>query len=121
MTVRGTTFFGTNKPTPPSVLSCNANLGEAKGYALDPFKGTLDFTVFDGGGLPPTPTVGIVTILIPPANPGDPPTSVKRSFCVGCGGASGGSVGGDSKSALGAGDLSKQVPKNVRRTYWYKK
>lgn len=121
VTVRGTTFFGTNKPTPPSVLSCSANLGEAKGYALDPFKGTLDFTVFDGGGLPPTPTVGIVTILIPPANPGDPPTSVKRSFCVGCGGASGGGVGGDSKSALGAGDLSKQVPKSVRRTYWYKK
>jgi Tfp pilus tip-associated adhesin PilY1 len=121
VTVRGTTFFGTNKPTPPSVLSCNANLGEAKGYAIDPFKGTLDFTVFDGGGLPPTPTVGIVTILVPPANPGDPPTSVKRSFCVGCGGAGDSSVGGDTKSALGAGDLSKPVPKNTRRTYWYKK
>ncbi|MDP3190592.1 PilC/PilY family type IV pilus protein [Rhodoferax sp.] len=121
VTVRGTTFFGTNKPTPPSVLSCNANLGEAKGYALDPFKGTLDFTVFDGGGLPPTPTVGIVTILIP-AKDGEPATSVKRSFCVGCGGGGGdSSVGGDTKSALGAGDLSKPVPKNVRRTYWYKK
>ncbi|MDI1245747.1 MAG: PilC/PilY family type IV pilus protein [Rhodoferax sp.] len=121
VTVRGTTFFGTNKPTPPSVLSCNANLGEAKGYALDPFKGTFDFTVFDGGGLPPTPTVGIVTILIPSGTDGEPPTSVKRSFCVGCGGAGDSSVGGDTKSALGAGDLSKPVPKNVRRTYWYKK
>lgn len=119
VTVRGTTFFGTNRPTPPSATSCNANLGEAKGYALDPFKGAVDSTVFDGGGLPPTPTVGIVTILIPPANPGDPPTTVKRSFCVGCGGGDGG--GGDSKSALGAGDLSKPVPKNTRRTYWYKK
>jgi type IV pilus assembly protein PilY1 len=118
VTVRGTTFFGTNRPTPPSTTSCNANLGESKGYALDPFKGAFEATIFDGGGLPPTPTVGIVTILIPPANPGDPPTSVKRSFCVGCGGSDG---GGDSKSALGAGDLSKPVPKNTRRTYWYKK
>jgi type IV pilus assembly protein PilY1 len=109
VTSRGTTFFGTNRPTPPSVNSCRANLGEAKGYALNPFTGGFDVTVFDGGGLPPTPTVGIVTIIV-----GGKP--VQKAFCVGCGGGA-----GDSTSALGAGDLSTAVPKNPRRSYWYKK
>lgn len=109
VTTRGTTFFGTNRPTPPSATSCRANLGEARGYALNPFKGSFDVTVFDGGGLPPTPTVGIVTIVV-----GGKP--VQKAFCVGCGGGT-----GDSTSALGAGDLSTAVPKSPRRSYWFKK
>lgn len=112
VTTRGTTYFATNKPTPPSATSCGANLGQAKAYALDPFKGTFTTTVFDGGGLPPSPTTGIVTIKIPGTD-----TSVQKAFCVGCGGG----TGGDSKSALGAEDINKAVPKNLRRTYWYKK
>lgn len=108
-TLRGTTFFGTNRPTPPSTYSCASNLGEAKGYALDPFKGTLNFTVYDGGGLPPSPTTGIVTIMVD----GQP---VKKDFCIGCGGADSGS-----RSAIEAGDPHKAVSKNLRRTYWYKK
>lgn len=108
-TVRGTTFFGTNKPTPPSTTSCTSNLGVAKGYALNPFTGTFDFTVYEGGGMPPTPTTGIVIIQTASG-------AVQKSFCVGCGGG----AGGDTKSALGAGELKMQVPKNPRRTYWYK-
>jgi type IV pilus assembly protein PilY1 len=109
VTTRGTTYFGTNRPTPPSANSCRANLGEAKGYALNPFTGAFDVTVFDGGGLPPTPTVGIVNILVKGQ-------SVQKAFCVGCGGGQ-----GDSTSALGAGDLSVAVPKSPRRSYWFKK
>lgn len=108
-TVRGTTFFGTNRPATPSPTSCASNLGVATGYALNPFTGKFESTVYDGGGLPPSPTTGIVTIDTP-AGP------VKKSFCVGCGGGD----SSDSKSSLGAGDLDKAVPKNVRRTYWYK-
>lgn len=107
-TVRGTTFFGTNKPA-PSTNSCTSNLGVAKGYALNPFTGTFDFNVYDGGGMPPTATTGIVTIQTASG-------AVQKSFCVGCAGG----VGGDFKSALGAGDTGKPVPKNPRRTYWYK-
>ncbi|MCF8167417.1 MAG: hypothetical protein K9J77_02235 [Rhodoferax sp.] len=116
VTLRGTTYFGTNRPVPAGG-TCRSNLGEAKGYALDPFSGELEGTIFDGGGMPPTPTIGIVTITIPPARSGDPTTSVKKAFCVGCGGGE----GADSKSALGVGDPKKTVPKNMRRNYWYKK
>jgi type IV pilus assembly protein PilY1 len=111
VTLRGTTFFGTNKPIPPDLGTCRANLGEARGYQLDPFKGTVTSTVFDGGGLPPTPTTGVVTIEIGGGK------TIEKAFCIGCGGG----TGADSKSALGAGDPSKKVPKNPRRTYWYKK
>ena len=116
-TLRGTTFFGTNKPTPPSTTSCSSNLGEAKGYALNPFTGGLTSTVYEGGGLPPSPTAGIVTIVLPNG------TSVKKEFCVGCGGASasGSGVGGGCNSALEACTLGTAVAKNPRRTYWYKK
>jgi len=121
-TLRGTTFFGTNRPTPPSVNSCSSNLGEAKGYALNPFSGTFTSAVYDGGGLPPSPTSGIVTILL------DNGESVKKEFCVGCGGGGGGGgleVGGVTpppcNSALEACTPTSSVPKNPRRTYWYKK
>ena len=115
-TLRGTTFFGTNKPTPPSTTSCSSNLGEAKGYALNPFKGTFTSAVFDGGGLPPSPTTGIVTIMVN----GLP---VKKEFCVGCGGGDADGAGGADpcNSALEACTPTSSVPKNPRRTYWYKK
>jgi type IV pilus assembly protein PilY1 len=109
-TTRGTTFFGTNQPVAPSPTSCKSNLGVAKGYALSPFTGKFDFTIYDGGGLPPSPIVGIVNIEV-----GN--KTVQKEFCIGCGGG----AGGDGKSPLGAGDLTKKVPKNLRRTYWYKK
>jgi type IV pilus assembly protein PilY1 len=110
-TTKGTTFFGTNRPVAPSANSCTSNLGVAKGYALNPFTGTFNSTIYDGGGLPPTPITGIVNITM-----GDGST-VQKEFCVGCGGG----TGGDSKSALGAGDLDTKVQKNLRRTYWFKK
>jgi type IV pilus assembly protein PilY1 len=116
-TLRGTTFFGTNKPTPPSTTSCSSNLGEAKGYALNPFSGTLTSTVYEGGGLPPSPTSGIVTIKLPDGS------SIKKEFSVSCGGGGGGGggVGGECNSALEVCNPPSSVPKSPRRTYWYKK
>jgi len=114
-TLRGTTFFGTNKPTPPSVNSCSSNLGEAKGYALNPFRGTFTSAAYDGGGLPPSPTTGIVTILVD----GKP---IQKEFCVGCGGGGGPGLSPEPcNSALEACTPTATVPKNPRRTYWYKK
>ncbi|MBW6496632.1 MAG: pilus assembly protein PilY, partial [Burkholderiaceae bacterium] len=76
LTVAGTTFFATNRPTPLAVGSCDANLGEAKAYAVSFQSGTalLDRNgdgnvnandaamILTGGGLPPSPVSGIVDI-----------------------------------------------------------
>ncbi|QHE76991.1 hypothetical protein F9Z44_13520 [Hydrogenophaga sp. PBL-H3] len=137
-TVRGTTYFGTNRPTAASSSSCSSNLGLARGYALDPFTGALSSLVYDGGGLPPSPTSGLVTITIPPTEPGKDPTSVTKLFCIGCAGGdpnkpSGdrtddgpgskgggeGSDGADCRSAVGNCPPVKSVQKNPRRTYWF--
>lgn len=112
LTVRGTTFFGTNQPQAASSNSCSANLGIARGYALSPFTAIKNSSVYDGGGLPPSPVAGVVTFVVNGQ-------SVQQSFCVGCGG--GGAIGGDIKSGLGAYNPSKNVPKRPRRTYWYKR
>lgn len=69
ITVYGTTFFGTNRPTPPEKGVCSSNLGEAKLYGVGYAYGTAtqDFNadgkldssdralVIEGGGFPPSP------------------------------------------------------------------
>lgn len=77
LTVAGTTYFGTNKPKASSANQCTANLGVARGYAINFLKGTsavgdrdLDGTIgvtdlytdFTGGGLPPSAVSGVVKI-----------------------------------------------------------
>lgn len=69
VTVLGTTFFGTNKPTPPDPATCSSNLGEARIYSINFENGaavsendnvagltkTDRFVKLAGGGLPPSP------------------------------------------------------------------
>jgi type IV pilus assembly protein PilY1 len=77
LTVAGTTFFGTNMPKAVDPKSCEANLGIARGYALNFLTGTSAFgdrnlngninksdmyATFKGGGLPPSPVSGVVQI-----------------------------------------------------------
>ena len=77
LTVAGTTFFGTNLPKAVDPKSCEANLGIARGYALNFLTGTSAFgdrtgngainksdmyATFKGGGLPPSPVSGVVQI-----------------------------------------------------------
>lgn len=112
-TVRGVTFFGTNQPVAPSANSCAPNLGLARGYALSPFSASRGVSVYDGGGLPPSPVAGVVTVAVSGRQ-------VQESFCIGCGGLDS-AVGGDTRSALGAGNTAKIVAKRPRRTYWYRR
>ena len=91
LTVAGTTFFGTNTPKAVDPRSCAANLGTARGYALNFLNGTSSvgdrdangtfsrtdlYSVFQGGGLPPSPVSGVVQIS---------PTKTVR-FVIGSGG-----------------------------------
>lgn len=62
LAVAGKVYFGTNQPDVPSNGSCTANLGNAGAYIIDLFAGSFHRQTFAGGGLPPSPIAGLVTI-----------------------------------------------------------
>lgn len=121
--IGGVVFFATSTPAAPNpAAGVCSNLGEALGYAVDPFTGlpainrdgsatsdgTATFTSVDyatrfaGGGLPPTVTAGVVTIGGTPYR-----------FIIGSGG-----TGVESASSI-AGQRNILTLKGVRtRLYW---
>jgi type IV pilus assembly protein PilY1 len=120
LTVNGTVFFSTNKPVDSSA-TCVANLGQARAYAVSPFDGTTVSNVLQGGGMPPSAVAGVVQIT---NTSGGTTTTSNEKFCIGCG-ISGSQLGGTNStpcnSALENCNVGKVIPKNLRRTYWYKK
>lgn len=61
----GVVYFNTHQPGTPT--ACGANLGKARGYRFDYLDTSTPgdaarFSVFAGGGLPPSPAAGVVTI-----------------------------------------------------------
>ena len=60
--IAGTSFFGTNRPSPPVGNACYSNLGIAKTYAMPLFCVSPTGSELVGGGLPPSPVSGVVTI-----------------------------------------------------------
>lgn len=65
LTIGGVTYFGTNAPS-PTTAACQANIGIARGYAVD-FEtgnpiGDERFAEFTGGGMPPSPVAGVVDV-----------------------------------------------------------
>ena len=78
LTIAGITYFGTNSPSAVSATSCTANLGIARGYAVDYLTGNATgggtrSGVYVGGGMPPSPVAGVVNI-----------DGTKYPFCIGC-------------------------------------
>jgi len=61
-TVGGFTYFSTNTPTPADGNSCTANLGTAKTYSAPLFCKVAASKTLVGGGLPPSPVTGTVTV-----------------------------------------------------------
>jgi type IV pilus assembly protein PilY1 len=120
----GIVYFGTNRPIDRSA-TCAPNLGEAKAYAVDPFSAATNTNVLAGGGMPPTAVSGVMIIR-------NGNSTEYEKFCLGCGvlppgsdnggGDGDGSGGGnDCESGIGNCPGSGTIPKNLRRTYWYKK
>jgi type IV pilus assembly protein PilY1 len=109
LTVAGTTYFSTNMPTPPAAGSCNVNLGQARAYGFTFYGGTPNKTNPDGtmgtpltgGGLPPSPVGGVVTI--------EPGKNV--AFIIG---------GGDKGSSVEGGRVTIPVSSTRRKVYWNK-
>lgn len=62
LAVAGKVYFGTNQPDIPNSQSCSANLGNAGAYIVSLFTGDRQRNEFAGGGLPPSPIAGLVTI-----------------------------------------------------------
>ncbi len=60
-TIAGATYFGTNRPT-PSDTSCDGSRGQARSYQFPLFCGVPKGVVLDGGGMPPSPVGGLVSI-----------------------------------------------------------
>ncbi len=62
LAVAGKVYFSTNQPDTPTPGACSAKLGVARAYSVDIFNATASTKIFAGGGLPPSPIAGLVTI-----------------------------------------------------------
>ncbi|MGH8670664.1 MAG: pilus assembly protein, partial [Burkholderiales bacterium] len=114
VTVAGTTFFNTNKPSPPAPGVCTTNLGIAREFAVNYLNAgavinntagvvlTLAdrFAVHPGGGFLPSP-VPVVVNLAPPS--GSMPVKSIEGTCIGT----------DCKKTP-SGAFGARI-----RTYWY--
>jgi type IV pilus assembly protein PilY1 len=101
--IAGTTYFGTNRPTPANSTSCTADLGEAYAYKFPLFCATpTKPNPITGGGLPPSPVGGIVNISI---NGSD----VKMPFIIGS---------GEGNSSFKPGEPKPPVPPVRTRQNW---
>jgi len=103
--IGGQSYFGTNRPAPaPSAYTCAANLGIAKTYAMPLFCVAPTGTTLAGGGLPPSPVSGIVTI-------GSGGTERRVVFVIGAPNPKNSGIEGSRVNPL------IKVPRN--RIYWY--
>jgi type IV pilus assembly protein PilY1 len=120
LAVNGQIFFSTNQPAARS-STCVANLGQARAYAVSPFDAKSAYNILQGGGLPPSAVSGLITIKETDSN--GQTTETLEKFCIGCGitGTEGDKSGAPCDTALQNCDVGKTIPKNLKRTYWYKK
>ncbi|CAG2158145.1 hypothetical protein LMG31506_06262 [Cupriavidus yeoncheonensis] len=116
LTVSGYTYFGTNTPSVPTPGACYPDLGVARGYSVSFLTGLGQnanrYVTFDGGGLPPSPVFGIVSVT-------DASGLTSNVGVLIGGGNQTGPGGGNNTSPLGG---QKVVPVGVgkrKRLYWY--
>jgi len=103
LTIGGSTFFGTNTPSSATGSSCVANLGIAKGYAVDFLTGMGSVAEYIGGGMPPSPVAGVVDV-----------DGIKVPFCIGC-------IDPDEPTASALQGSKVEINPNSSRyrAYWY--
>ena len=109
----GFTYFSTNAPTNTfSTTACNTNLGTAKSYRQALFCGAVESKEFVGGGLPPSPVIGLVEVQVPSQEPNGPGEETRMVPFI---------IGGFNAQLSGL--QASRVPINVdptrRRTYWF--
>jgi type IV pilus assembly protein PilY1 len=115
----GTVFFSTNRPIDTSTGSCGTNLGEARGYAVNLLNasgvigtgglcGGARSGVFTGGGIPPSPVVGIVPVRQPDG------TTKPTNVLIG-----GINLETGTGSPIGAQEPKVPIKQIRSRVYWY--
>ena len=109
----GYTYFSTNAPTDTfSPTACATNLGTAKSYRQALFCGAAESKEFVGGGLPPSPVIGLVEVQVPSTEPGGSGEETRQVPFI---------IGGFNAQLSGL--QASRVPINVdptrRRTYWF--
>jgi type IV pilus assembly protein PilY1 len=104
-TIGGKSHFGTNQPkVPDSTNSCTGDLGTARGYTMPLFCAQPTSTVYPGGGLPPSPISGTVSITN-----ADGSRSTHHFY-----------TGGDqTRGPLSPNDPNIKISKSRKRIYWY--
>jgi type IV pilus assembly protein PilY1 len=110
-TVGGFTYFGTNAPPLPTSQACT-NLGTARGYQVNFLTGATRSNVIDGGGLPPSPVAGLVTIDMGGGNEKTFPFLLGPNPDPSC-------QGPDCTSSFGGSRPPVPIPPTRRRVYWY--
>lgn len=114
-TFRGVTYFGTNNPNKTSNTSGQmcVNLGQAKTYAAPLFCSAPTSQILNGGGLPPSPVAGFVTITYTQQNADGTTTTVTKDkeFVIG--------APNTKKSGIENGPVKTTLSLPRKRRYWF--
>ncbi|MES2979930.1 MAG: PilC/PilY family type IV pilus protein [Pseudomonadota bacterium] len=109
VSVGGITYFSTNQPT-STTNSCSANLGVAKVYSAPLFCKAATSQTLVGGGLPPSPVTGTVTVSYTSALTGLTETK-QVPFIIGAPNSKGSGIEGSK--------VTPSVTPSRTRTFWY--
>jgi type IV pilus assembly protein PilY1 len=112
--VGGLVTFSTNRPIPQALGTCTTALGEARGYLLDLLTGSgaigvkgicggAPSSTFAGGGMPPSPVIGVVPIK-----------GVPKTVLIG-----GIQKSGGASSGIQAQQVMPNITPTRKRVYWY--
>jgi len=108
--IAGITYFSTNQPV-ASTTSCTANLGVAKVYSAPLFCQAATSQELKGGGLPPSPVTGTVTVSY--TSPVDSRVTLTKRvpFIIGAPNTKGSGIEGSK--------VSPSITPVRKRRYWY--
>ncbi len=110
VSVGGITYFSTNQPAPVSTNACSANLGIAKVYSAPLFCKAAAAQTLVGGGLPPSPVTGTVTVSYTSPITGEPVTK-RVPFIIGAPNSKGSGIEGSKVTPI--------ITPVRKRRYWY--
>lgn len=110
ITAAGITYFSTNMPQPPTPGTCSANLGIAKVYSAPLFCKVPRSDRLTGGGLPPSPVAGVVTVTYTSQQTGQT-TSKEVPFIIG--------APNPKSSGIEGSKVKPTVVPTRKRRYWY--